>query len=74
MAVSSFAVSTSLLIVGVVVVNNKEEIIDNVKEQIITGVSEVLPEMITGALGGVSLGNDLAPSVPDTDVPSVPGF
>ena len=65
MAVSSFVVSTVIVAGGVYVYNDKEDIIENVKQQVVDGVAEVLPELVTAAMSGFSMGEDLAqPSVP----------
>ena len=74
MAVCSFAFSSSVLIAGIIVVNNKAQIIDNVKEQVIQGVSEVLPELINGAVGGAIPSVDVDPPVSDVEPPTIPTF
>ena len=69
MAVASFAVSGILVVsVGYLVVN-KDSIIDGLKVKVMSEVTEVLPELIGGALGA-----DLAPEVPEVPVtqPSLP--
>lgn len=66
MAVSSFVVSAVIVAGGVYVYNDKEDIIENVKQQVVDGVAEVLPDLVNSAMAGFSMGEDLAqPSVPE---------
>ena len=74
MAILSFAVSSGVVAAGVVLYNSQDEIVDGIKQSVIEGVSEVLPEMISGSLGGLGMGSDLAPSALDTTDVSLPGF
>ena len=74
MAVLSFAVSSGIVAGGVVIYNSQDKIVESVKERVIQGVAEVLPEMITGALGGLSMGEDLAPSLPKKPETFGPAF
>ena len=66
MAVLSFAVSSGVVAAGVVLYNSQDKIVDGIKQRVVEGVSEALPEMLTGALGGMQMGEDLAPSLPST--------
>ena len=66
MAVLSFAVSSGVVAAGVVLYNSQDKIVDGIKQRVVEGVSEALPDMIIGALGGMQMGEDLAPSLPST--------
>ena len=76
MAVTSFIVSAGIVATGISVYTNKDQIKESITEQVIDSVSEILP----GLIGGLGMGSDLAPSMPDapstpttTDL-SIPGF
>ena len=61
MAVLSFAVSSGVVAAGVVLYNSQDKIVDGIKQRVVEGVSEALPDLITGAL------DSSLPSVPSTD-------
>ena len=79
MAIGSFVFTTSIIIGGVVVYNNQEKIVEGIKSQVIEGVTEILPEMISGVVGGIDIGESLpipdpTSSSPLPSLPSLPGF
>ena len=49
-AVTSFLFSSAIIATGVYVYNDRENIIENVKAQVMEGVSEALPSMISGGI------------------------
>ncbi len=66
LAVASFLVSSAVVATGLTVYNERENIIENVKQQVIDGVSEALPDLITGALNTPSTDTLL----PESSLPS----
>ena len=78
MAIGSFVITTGIVIGGVVVYTNQEKIVEGIKTQVIEGVSEILPELISGSMGGLDIGESLpipdSTSSPLPSLPSLPGF
>lgn len=74
LAVISFLGTASIIGGGVYVYTQRDAIADSVRERITEELSKALPDMITGAVGGMGMGEDLAPELPDTSapVPSLP--
>lgn len=66
LAVASFLVSSAVVATSLTVYNERENIIENVKQQVIDGVSEALPDLMTGALGGSATDSIL----PESSLPS----
>ena len=78
LAVLSFLGTASIIGGGVYVYTQKDALIDGVRERITKELSKALPDMITGAIGGLGMGADLAPALPtapgdsDSPTPSLP--
>lgn len=75
LAVLSFLGTASIIGGGVYVYTQKDAIIDGVRERITDELTKALPDMITGAVGGLGIGEDLAPELPvgsDSPIPSAP--
>ena len=68
MAIASFAVSGVFVASAGYLYINRDSIIDGVKAKVVSEVTELLPELIGGALGA-----DLAPDLPVTQ-PSIPSM
>ena len=68
LAVLSFIGTASIIGGGVYVYTQRDALIDSAKEKIAEELAKVVPDMITGALGGSMMGADLAP-----ELPTVPG-
>ena len=78
MAVLSFIGTASIIGGGVYVYTQRDAIVDDVRERITEELAKALPDMIVGAVGGIGMGQDLAPELPATpaaDIPAaVPGL
>ena len=48
MAVASFAFSTAVVVGGVVLYNNRYEVVEIITEQATEAVVDIIPELITG--------------------------
>ena len=69
LAVTSFVVSTTIVIAGVVIYDQRENIVEGIKTQVIDGVSEVVPDMVSSAFSGLNMGTELASPEPLTNIP-----
>ena len=78
MAVLSFIGTASIIGGGVYVYTQRDALVEQAKERIAEELAKVIPDMITGALGGSMMGGDLAPELPavpggsDSPVPGLP--
>jgi len=65
LAVLSFVGTASIIGGGVYLYTQKDVITERVKEEVVNGVAEALPELIADAVGGIVPTGDLAqPEVP----------
>ena len=69
LAVTSFVVSTTIVIAGVVIYDQRESIVESIKGQVIDGVSEVVPDMVSSAFEGLDIGAELPTPGPLTNIP-----
>lgn len=70
-AVTSFAVSASIVGSGYFIYHNRDSISRDFKEAVVEEVTRLLPEIIEGALGDFEMDTDLVPEV-NTDTPALP--
>ena len=66
LAVSSFVVSAGIVAAGFTAYFYREAIIEGAKEKVVEEVSSMIPDMISGSLGG-SLTEDVS-------IPTLPGL
>ena len=65
LAVLSFVGTASIIGGGIYLYTQKDAITEKVKEEVVNGVAEVLPELISDAVGGIDPTENLAkPEIP----------
>jgi len=71
MAVVSFLFTSAVVVGGVVIYNNRDQIVDKITEEAVEAISEVLPDLIVDSLDAVDV-----PGVPtgDTEMPIPSGL
>ena len=78
MAVVSFAVSAGIVASAVYIYHNQETIKEQIKEEVLSSVSEMIPDIVSSAVGGFNMGGALStPTDSNTstpNIPSLPGF
>jgi hypothetical protein len=60
----SFIISGALVVAGVTVYYNRDRYADELREVVTSEITQSLPDIIKGVMGGDAMGTDLAPDIP----------
>lgn len=70
MAITSFAVSAGIVSGGVYIYHNKENIKEQIQQEVVDSVSEMIPDLLSSSVGDIGLGSEL----PTSTMPSPGSF